>query len=264
VTPASRPLRTVAGAAFAVLAFSASGCVSTQDIEGLRAQIGELQRQVLQLQGQVASKQDLEAFQASIQQQNQTLLKAEADTRVELAQLESRIGEVRAQLEATNVNLGEASQQIAALVQDVRTRGAAVNAAPAAPTAVEDPKALYEAAYNEYLRGNYEAAMSAFQSYLAGFPATDLSDNATYWIGECHYRQKRFRQAIQEFDRLAQQFPRSDKLASASLKKGYALIELGERTQGVAQLRQVVRDFPAGDEANLARQRLRDLGIDQR
>jgi tol-pal system protein YbgF len=252
--------------ALAALLWPLAGCVSTQDIESLRGQVSELQRQVLQLQGQVAAKQDLENFQTAVSQQNQALLKAEADTRVELAGLESRIGEVKSQLEATNVNLGETSQQIAALVQDLRARSAAA-ATPTtpAPATTEDPKALYEAAYNEYLRGNYDAAMGAFQSYLVTFPTTDLSDNATYWIGECHYRQKRFRPAIQEFDRLAQQFPRSDKVASAALKKGYALLELGERGPGVAQLRQVVRDFPAGDEANLARQRLRDLGaLDQR
>ena len=252
--------------AIAVCLLALSSCVTTQDIESLRGQVAELQRQVLQLQGQVASRQDLEDFQAKSSQQSQALLKAEADTRVELAGLENRIGEVKAQLEATTVNLGETSQQIAALVQDLRSRAAAV-ATPTVPAIAtnEDPKALYEAAYNEYLRGNYDAAMGAFQSYLVTFPSTDLSDNATYWIGECHYRQKRFRPAIQEFDRLAQQFPRSDKVASAALKKGYALLELGERSPGITQLRQVVRDFPAGDEANLARQRLRDLGaLDQR
>ena len=247
----------------AVLA--ATGCVSTQDIESLSAQVSELQRQVLQLQTMTAAKQDLENFQAALTQQNQGLLKAEADTRVELQALETRIGEIRAQLENTNVKLGDTSLQIAALLQDVRTRQAAL-ATPANPeTAGEDPKALYEAAYNEYLRGNYEAALNAFASYLATYPATDLSDNATYWMGEAHYRQKAYRQAIQDFDRLAQQFPRSDKLASAALKRGYALLELGERAPGIAQLRQVVRDYPAGDEANLARQRLRDLGVmDQR
>jgi TolA-binding protein len=91
-----------------------------------------------------------------------------------------------------------------------------------------------------------------------------LSDNAVYWLGECLYRQRKYRPAIQEFERVARQFPHSDKLASASLKKGYALLELGERQQGVTQLRLVVRDFPAGDEASLAKQRLREIGVDQR
>jgi len=57
-------------------------------------------------------------------------------------------------------------------------------------------------------------------------------------------------------------YPRSDKVPSAALKKGYAHLELGERSQGVVQLQYVVRQFPNSDEANLARQRLRELGVD--
>jgi tol-pal system protein YbgF len=256
------PVR-VALVATLIGALALVGCVSTQDIEGLHKQIGELQQQLLQLQAQAAAKQDLERFQAELGAQSQGLLKSQVDTRVELRALENQLGEVKAQLESTNVNLGDASQQIAALLQELRARAAA--AAPTeAPQAAEDPKALYEAAYNEYLRGNYDVALVAFQNYIAVYPATDLSDNAVYWLGECRYRQRKFRPAIQEFERVAKQFPHSDKLASAALKKGYALLELGERQQGVTQLRQVVRDFPAGDEASLAKQRLREIGVDQR
>ena len=57
-------------------------------------------------------------------------------------------------------------------------------------------------------------------------------------------------------------YPRSDKMASALLKKGYAHLELGERSAGVVQLQHVLRQFPTSDEAHLARQRLREIGID--
>jgi tol-pal system protein YbgF len=127
-----------------------------------------------------------------------------------------------------------------------------------------DPKSLYDAAYNDYLKGNYDLASREFQEYLANFPNTDLSDNATYWIGESLYRQKRFRQAIEQYDAVLTRFPRSDKTAGALLKKGYAHLELGERSQGVVQLQHVIRQYPTSDEANLARQRLREVGVDVR
>jgi TolA-binding protein len=59
-------------------------------------------------------------------------------------------------------------------------------------------------------------------------------------------------------------FPRSDKVPSALLKKGYSHLELGERSQGVVQLQHVVRQYGTSDEANLARQRLREVGVDVR
>ncbi len=129
-------------------------------------------------------------------------------------------------------------------------------------TAASDPQALYQTAYNDYLRGNYDLATLGFRQYLEAFPGTELADNAAYWIGECYFSQGKYQQSIREFDDILGRYPRSDKLASALLKKGYAYLEMGEREQGVVQLRHVLREYPGTDEANLARQRLNDLGVD--
>ncbi len=127
-----------------------------------------------------------------------------------------------------------------------------------------DPKSLYDASYNDYLKGNHDLAIRGFQQYLDEFPGTDLADNATYWIGESYYRQRRFRQAIQQFDEVLARYGRSDKTAGALLKKGYSHLELGERAPGIGELQKVLRQFPTSDEANLARQRLREIGVDIR
>jgi tol-pal system protein YbgF len=97
---------------------------------------------------------------------------------------------------------------------------------------------------------------------LDDFPETELADNAAYWTGECYFSQAKYEQAIREFDDILRVYPRSDKLASALLKKGYAYLELGQREQGVVQLQHVIREYPGTDEANLARQRLSALGVD--
>jgi tol-pal system protein YbgF len=253
---------------------AAAGCVSTSDIDALGAQISEVQRQLLQLQTQAPSKQEVASLEASVGQQMQSLLKTEADMQVKLADLSSQIEQLQAKLEDTNYRLAQLSQQIAATNQELKSfRGNAPQPGEsdgdgAAPPPSQpqsgggDPRSLYNAAYNDYLKGNYDLAARGFQEYLTQFPATDLADNATYWIGEVYYRQRKFRQAIDQYDQVLQRYPRSDKAASALLKKGYAHLELGERTQGVSRLRQVVRDYPASDEANLARQRLRELGVD--
>ncbi|HXO19818.1 MAG TPA: tol-pal system protein YbgF [Thermoanaerobaculia bacterium] len=250
----------------------ATGCVSSQDIAGLRTQIGDVQRSVEQAQSQASSKQDVAQLDAQMGRQMESLLKTEADMQVRLQNLASRIEELQAKLEDTNYRLSQLSQQIATTNQELKSfhapavaEGTAPIAPPAAasaPAGVVDPKALYEAAYNDYLKGNYDLSMREFQEYLANFPDTDLSDNATYWIGETFYRQRKFRQAIEQYDLVMSRYPRGDKLASAQLKKAYAFLELGERSQGIGLLRQVVRQHPTSDEANLARGRLRELGVD--
>jgi tol-pal system protein YbgF len=257
------------------VAAATAGCVSSTDIETIRGQLTELQRQVSYLQLQGSSKQEVAELQATIQQQTDRLLKTEADMRVDLGNLSGQLGQLQGQLEDTNYRIAQLSQQIAAASQDLKAvrsatapadaaLGAAAGAPPAPTTAAADPETLYQTAYSDYLRGAYDLALLGFRQYLDSYPETDLADNAVYWIGECYYRQQRYREAIVEYDRVLANWPRSDKTASAMLKRGYAQIESGDRADGIAGLQRVIQTFPNSDEANLARQKLQSVGVDSR
>lgn len=261
-------------AIISLLVLLGAGCVTTQDIESIQSQLSEIQRQVLQVQNLSANKSEVEGLSAQIARQNEALLKSEADIQLRMGQLSEQLDQLQARLEDTNNRLASLSQQIAATNQELKSfrelprftapppsetlDGGAPAATDQTPILV-DPKALYEGAYSDYVRGSYDLASRQFQEYLDTFPDTDLSDNAAYWIGECFYRQSKFRQAVTQFDRVLERFSTSDKVPSALLKKGYALIELGERTSGRAELQKVIRDYPKSDEASLARGKLKDL-----
>ena len=244
----------------------AAGCVSSSDIEGLHGQLDEIQSQVLAAQQQAPSKQEVTSLEERVSDRMEMLLRSEADMQVRLQELSAQIEQLQSQLESTNQRLNQVSQAIATTNQELRTLRTAPPPAPPGESMSQviitsDPESLYQTAYNDYLRGSYDAAIREFEEYVSNFPDTELADNAVYWIGESFYRQRKFRQAIEQFNMVLDRYPRSDKVPSAALKKGYAHLELGERSQGVAQLQYVVRQFPGGDEANLAAQRLRELGV---
>lgn len=256
-----------------------SGCVTSQDIEGLHQQIADVQQQMLQLQMQTSSKEEVAGLEQTVSQRMDRLLKTEADMQLALQELSQQIEQLQAQLEDTNYRLSELSQQIAATQQRMRppsASGEEEGDRPAPQGAEEspgggrttpglgagDPRTLYETAYNDYLRGNYELAILGFRQYLQSFPDTDLSDNAVYWIGECFYSQGEHARAIQEYDNVLNRYPRSDKTAAALLKKGFSYLEAGQREAGVAELQDVLSRFPGSNEARLAAQRLQDLGVD--
>lgn len=270
---AEATLRRLAGVLLGGSLLAIAGCVSSSDIESVQSRLGDIQKQVTDLQREGSSKQEIAALGSNLGQQMQTLLKAEADMRVELASLSSQIDELQGRLEDTSFRLSQLSQQMAATQQELRSRapspgestappGDGAPGAQASSGAAPDPEAMYQSAYSDYLRGSYDLASLGFQQYLQAFPETDLSDNATYWIAECLYRQGKFKEAIEGYDRVFERYPRSDKLPSALLKKAYAHLELGQRQAGVTDLQRVLRQFSASDEANLARQRLRSLGVD--
>jgi tol-pal system protein YbgF len=135
--------------------------------------------------------------------------------------------------------------------------------APAGASAAPAPSAdtLYSNGLRDITSGKYDLARQEFQDYLKYYGETDLASNAQFYLGEIAYSQKNYDQAVSEFDKVLNNYPKSFKLAPARLRKGMALIELGQKTSGVRELREVVKRYPGTDEERKARAKLKELGV---
>lgn len=278
LSAAPSPNSFLAAGLLVVLTVVSTACSSgpSPEMRSLQAQLADLQRQILQLQRQVATQEDVATLQRQLSQQGEATLRANADDQVRFDNLRRSIEQLEAQMQDGNHQLSQLSEQLNSanrelqqIAANVGTGGLPSVRPPAAgpPPSSSSPAGQtsedqYSGAYNSYLRGDFAAAIRGFQDYVRDHPDTDLADNALYWLGECHYRQGRYRQAIEQFDELLSRHLRSDKTASALLKKGYAYLALNERSQGILQLQVVIRDYAGSDEADLARQRLAELGVD--
>jgi tol-pal system protein YbgF len=262
---------------------SSAACVSTSDVEKLQSQISDLQEQLVQVKRTSSSKEDVQNVNKTIAEQTQMLLKSNATLVAKVGQIEDKMQGAQGSVEQTNNRLDQITQQLTQTQHDVDglktavAQAAAAQASPAPlpssgsemtvqpPTAsAEDPMQVYQSAYRDYQRGNYDLAISGFRDFAARNPNSELSGNAAYWIGESLYSQKKYREAIQQFDSVVTRYPKSDKVAGALLKKGYGYIALGEKSQGIVQLQYVVHEHPTSAEAALARQKLRSLGVDSK
>jgi tol-pal system protein YbgF len=120
---------------------------------------------------------------------------------------------------------------------------------------------LYSNGLRDITSGKYDLARSEFQDYLKYYGDTDLASNAQFYLGEIAYSQRNYDQAINEYDRVLTNYPKSFKLAPARLKKGMALIEQGQKPAGVRELREVVKRYPGTEEERRARAKLKELGV---
>ena len=258
-----------------------AGCVTGSDIEKLQSQIADLQEQVAQMKRTSAGKEEVQNVNQKIADQTQTLLKSNAALVTKVDQIDEKMNNTQGGIEQTNYRVDKMAQQMTQIQHDVdELKAAAARAAaqpattevmvpgtssPApmpAPVPGEDPVQMYQSAYRDYQRGNYDLSIAGFREFAAKNPNSDLADNAAYWIGESLYSQKKYREAIAQFDSVVTKYPKSDKVAGALLKKGYAYIALGEKSQGIVQLQYVVHEHPTSPEAAVARQRLKALGVD--
>lgn len=262
----TRKLRRL-GAGFVVLAtMPVLACTSSTELEEIRSQLREIHFELLELRKQGPTKAEVEQMESALVQEIARLGRTQSETRLELAALADQIEQLEAKLEDTTFRLVQLSQQIEATNQELQAVRSAAEArvppAPPASPALADPQALYDTAYNDYVRGSYDLAVLGFRQYLESYPSTELADNSTYWIGECYFQQGKFQKAIEQFDKVLTRYELSDRNPSALLKKGFAYLELGQRAEGVVQLQNVVCEYAGSDEARLAGQRLEALGID--
>jgi tol-pal system protein YbgF len=123
------------------------------------------------------------------------------------------------------------------------------------------PDVLYNNALRDYNGGNNDLAAQEFSQYVKAYANTDLTGNCYFYLAEIEFRQKNYDQAAKDYDQVLQNFPSGNKAASAQLKKGFALLELGQKDAGVVELRHVVQRYPRSPEAMQARERLQKLGV---
>lgn len=117
-------------------------------------------------------------------------------------------------------------------------------------------QAIYDRGYTLYHQGRYVDAETSFQQFLQGYPGTELTDNAQYWIGECRFARGDFRGSLAAFQMTVDRFPQGNKVADAILKMGDAHQALGESDRARERWEEVRRRFPGSAAAAAADERL--------
>jgi len=187
-----------------------------------------------------------------------------------LEEIKSRLGKLNQQLvdlqntvQSLDAKISGAGAAPAGSVPAGGSTGTPTGAASTAPGVGAAPSAdtLYSNGLRDITSGKYDLARSEFQDYLRYYKDTDLASNAQFYLGEIAYSQKQYGNAVTEYDKVLTSYPKSFKLAPARLKKGMALIELGQKPAGVRELREVVKRYPGTEEERRARARLKELGV---
>lgn len=200
-------------------------------------------------------------------QQNLASTGARFDTMTSQMQaLSESLEEAKARLSKLSEQMAQTQNILTTLPSQSNPTPGATPGAPGAPTApgappVPDADSLYTQGLSSYTGGQYDLSIQAFQDYLKYYKDTDRASNAQYYIGECYYSQKDYKQAIEAYDLCSEKYPAGNKAAAAQLKKGFSLLALDEKTAGVRELRSLIQRFPDSPESELARQRLKKLGI---
>ena len=122
----------------------------------------------------------------------------------------------------------------------------------------EEYEQKYQEGYQLFNAREYAAAAQIFESLLASSVSHSLSDNAQYWIGECHYAMRQYDKAIMDFEKVFT-FPKSNKLDDAQFKLGLCYIRKGENGKAKEEFQRLLDVYPNSEYSGRAEGHLGSL-----
>lgn len=114
----------------------------------------------------------------------------------------------------------------------------------------------YMAAYDLLKSKRYKDAIDAFNRYVQTHPASDYSANAYYWLGEAHVIHDDLNEARIAFEKVLADYPGHQKAPDALLKLGFVYDAAGQYDKAIEALSEVKRQYPHSSVSRLAEQRL--------
>ncbi|MDR2173047.1 MAG: tol-pal system protein YbgF [Burkholderiales bacterium] len=210
----------------------------------------------------------------TLEQQKSTQAVLELSTQIDA--IRSELAQLRGQIEVLTYELGEAKRRQRDLYTDLDSRltrleggqisgqtmggAAAVDPTATEPTSAGDDAAeqkAYDAAMEQFKRGDYAGAATAFTAFTVTHPQSPLASSAQYWVGNARFAQRDYRAAVAAQTQLLQKYPDSAKVPDAMLNLASAHAELGDRATSRRILQDIIAKYPNSDAAAKARQRLR-------
>jgi len=240
-----------------------AGCVPTADFTALRDEVRQVQAENRKLKEESQKRLAEQDRGGDLAKRLEALDAKVESMRMKQQGFDQKLGELLRRADETSRREEAAAKPPEpAPGRDAKDEGTA--GAPPQPSGLEaaaviTPTALYNQAYNDYLKGNYDLAISGFGELLKKFPGVSQSAHAQYWIGRSYYNKKEYRQALEAYERVTAEYPKSDKVPAVLFEMGVAHAELGDVVKAQERLKLVIEKYPQSNEASRARLKLTDL-----
>lgn len=242
-----------------------AGCVTPQQQQRVDQDLAEMKRRLAESeQALVALRKDVSGQnggQISGLARNQADLRADFDgLRAEMQRLAGQVDERSGRNQNLEAQIARLRDELNFKVKAIEERLAHLESAPAPQAAVPSPapanaEELYQKGLDAIRQdGDFVRGRQNLEAFLQKNPRHPLAINAKYWIGEAWYGEKKYENAILQFQDVIQEFGDHPKVASALLKQGMAFQALGDQPNARVIYQKVVERFPLSEEAKKAKE----------
>lgn len=242
-----------------VVGLFATGCVGRAAMQRMQEQLDYLEASNKRME------RDLIRIDSLTVESSQNSRLARADVTTSLEDFRTEVQTMRETIDELRRSVDRRPPQV--VYQSPPTTETGAGATPGSPEA--DPGQMYENAFYDVRKGNYELAIGQFRDLLTYYGQSEYAPNAHYWIGECYYSmagtgtadggRHYYDSAVVEFTYVIDNYPQSDRIPTALYKLGRCYEELGQASRARTMYERVVNEHPQSLEAKPARNRLDQL-----
>jgi TolA-binding protein len=241
---------------------AAAGCVTSGEGNAMRADITRLSERLETLEKRGAEAEvQTERLRKILDEATALLSRNNADvgTRVQKAEMDlgalsGKIEEAKHLLEQLQKQQGDDTARLTALEQ-----GQAKIVDRVAPAMAEDKETLWRQAQERMAGGMREDARRFFRGYIQRFPQDPRTPLAHIEIGRSYGLEAKQTQAVAEYNRVLEAFPKSAEVPEAMWLMAQAYVDLKFCRDATALLQDLGRRYPKSPRANEAKSRLKDV-----
>ena len=253
-----------------LLVLGSGACLSSSDGDLMRKDIDSLkdsqkadreaaaaERQRLKDEGSSKAKE----LQDALDLLNRAARKSGADLSVDLDKAKDDHAGIRGAIEVLQHRLDALEALQAEQVKKLEPLVAAQLAAQEKKAKLQDvaehpvdKAAIYSLALKKLDGGDAPRARELLNEFLAKFKGDPLAPNAQYWLGETWYAEKKYNDAIVEFQKVLKEFKGSEKVPDALLKIGLSFQSQGDCEKALLFLDEVVQSHKAAPAAKAAKE----------
>ena len=254
-----------------VLALGPAACITTasegeamrKDIAQLRADVDQqkkeasAEREALKAE-QVKAMGDLKVAMDAL---DRAARKNGADLAVDLERAQGELAALKGQLEVINHKLDQSDKTQAERdkkLEDVVGWKSSREKAMQVAEHPTDKAAIYQLGLKKLDAGDTARARELFGEFLQRFKSDAYAPNAQYWLGETWYAEKKYNDAIVEFQKVLKDHKGSEKVPDALLKIGLSFQSQGDCEKALLFLEEVVQAHKSSSAAKVARERAAD------
>ena len=117
----------------------------------------------------------------------------------------------------------------------------------------------YDSALATMRKGDFAQALPAFSEFVRRYPASGHQPSALFWLGNLHYSQRNYKEALNQYRALVSASPAHLRAPEAMLSIANCQLELKDARASRKTLEDLVKDYSESEAASLAKARLAKL-----